>query len=169
MTMAASAPGEGPASKSLVVAGFIAATLFTTVVGGGVTYWVGIRSAEHQAYLADRTSQANRFIEAAEAFDPLVIKFVTEVKQGRITQPTRDAIKANLVRQRTTLESAQSLLTDQEEALANDYVEALVAADAGLKASTGPLDSQGFAQAAVNVATLRPKLYDALKGEGGKT
>lgn len=166
MTMAAIAPnGDKPASKSLVVIGFICATLFSTVVGGAVTYWVGIRSAQHQAHLADRTAQVDRFIEAAQAFDPLVVTFVREVRAGRVTQPTKDAIKANLLQQRSALESAGTLLSDQEQALVDRYVEALVAADAGSKGSTGPLDSRGFAQAAVEIATLRPELIEALRAD----
>lgn len=163
MTMSVTAPGDKPASKSTVIAAFVATTLFTTVIGGLVTYWVGIQSAQHQAHLQDRTTQVNRFVDAAEAFDPLVVKFVGEVRDGRITQPTKDAIKANLLLQRSTLESAQSLLSSDERVLAKRYVEALVDADAGSKTSTGPLDSRKFAQAAVDIATLRPTLIEALR------
>lgn len=162
MTMAATSHGERPASKTTVIVAFVATTLFTTVIGGLVTYWVGIQSAQHQAHLADRTAQVDRFIAAAQAFDPLVVTFVREVRVGRVTQPTKDAIKANLLQQRSALEGAGTLLSDQERALADDYIEALVAADAGSKEATGPLDSRGFAQAAVQIATLRPELIEAL-------
>lgn len=165
MTMAATSPGERPASKTTVIMAFVATTLFTTVIGGLVTYWVGIQSAQHQAHLADRTAQVDRFIAAAQAFDPLVVTFVREVRAGRVSQPTKDAIKANLLQQRSALESAGTLLSDQERALADDYIEALVAADAGSKEATGPLDSRGFAQAAVQIATLRPELIEALRAD----
>ncbi|QBX37207.1 hypothetical protein E4M02_02670 [Brevundimonas sp. S30B] len=164
MTMAAAAPGrDKPASKTLVVAGFISATLFTTVAGGLVTHWVGIRSVQHQAHLSERSAQIERFRTAAEAFDPLVVAFVSEVRDGRLRQSTKDAIKANLLQQRSALESAESLLADQDRDLAVSYVEALVAADAGSKRATGALDSREFAQAAVQIATLRPRLVSALR------
>lgn len=159
MTMAAAAAPDKPASRTLVVCGFILATIFS----GLVTLWVGTYSATHQARLADRTAQVNRFIESAEAFDPLVVAFVAEAKSGAISPATRKAIKANLVKQRSTLESAHGLLSSNDQALAKEYVEKLVAADAGLKKATGPLDSRAFAQAAVDLATIRPKLYDAIR------
>lgn len=165
MTMAATSPGDRPASKTTVIAAFVATTLFTTVVGGIVTYWVGIQSAQHQAQLSDRTAQVNRFVEAAEAFDPLVVRFVGEVRTGRVTQPTKNAIKTNLLQQRSALESAGSLLSNQERALANRYIEALVAADAGSKDATGPLNSRDFAQAAVHIAEIRPRLIEALRAD----
>lgn len=165
MTMAATSPGDRPASKTTVIAAFVATTLFTTVIGGAVTYWISIESAQHQARLADRTAQVDRFIAAAQAFDPLVVKFVSEVGAGEVTEPTKGAIKANILQQSSALESARTLLSDRERELADQYVAALVAADAGSKGATGPLDSRGFAQAAVQIATLRPQLIEALRAD----
>lgn len=90
--------------------------------------------------------------------------------------PKKDALRQAVVRsmelrewhrrhQRGALEGAGTLLSDQERALADDYIEALVAADAGSKEATGPLDSRGFAQAAVQIATLRPQLIEALRAD----
>lgn len=163
MTMTATSPGDKPASKSLVVIGFVCATLFTTIIGGFVTFVTGIESAKHQAYLQERTALANQFAMPAEAFDPLVVKFVAEVRDGRITPATKAAIKANLLQQRSALENAGALISPDEEAEVRSYIDALVAADEGAKRSTGPLDSGGFARAAVDIATLRPDVLEALR------
>lgn len=160
MTMTLSRQSDKPASRTLVIAGFIAATAFS----GLVTLGVGVYSSGYQARLADRTAQVNRFVQAAEGLDPLVIRFVAESRNSRISLETRSAIKANLVAQRSTLESAQSLLSPSEASLAASYSTLLTRADAGLKKSTGPLDSQDFAQASADVAAARPKLYAALRG-----
>ncbi|WP_292045583.1 MULTISPECIES: hypothetical protein [unclassified Brevundimonas] len=159
MTMSIAAHEGKPASRLLVVIGF----LCTTAVGGLVTLGVGMCSADYQATRQDRTAQVNQFVEASKAFDPLVVSFVQEVSKGDLTSPTREKIKANLVEQRNTLESAYSLLDDREKAMADVYVEALVDADDGLRKATGPLDSRDFAQAAVHVAEIRPDLYEALR------
>lgn len=160
MTMTLSHQNEKPASRTLVIVGFLAATAFS----GLVTLGVGVYSSGYQARLADRTAQVNRFVQAAEGFDPLVVRFVAESRDSNITQETRDAIKANLVAQRSTLESAQSLLSPGEAAMAIEYSTLLARADAGLKKSTGRLDSREFAQASADVAAARPKLYSALRG-----
>lgn len=161
MTMTLPRTSERPASRTLVIVGFIAATAFS----GLVTLGVGVYNTGYQARLADRTATVNRFIGAAEGFDPLVVRFVAESGQSRISPATREAIKANLVAQRSSLESAQALLSPREAELAAQYSGLLARADSGLKQSSGPLDSRDFAQAAADIAAARPTLYAALRGK----
>ena len=161
MTAAASSSGAQPASRTLVVAGFILATLFS----GVVTFCVGAYSADYQARRAEKTIQVNHFVETAQAFDPLVVKFVAETRDKKLSAQTRRSIKDNLVQQRSALENTQALLTSdkQAQALAESYSKMLTAADDGLKSAKDPLDSRDFVQAAVHIAELRPKLYTALR------
>lgn len=159
MTMAATTSGGQPASRGLVIAGFITATLFS----GIVTYIVGISSATHQARLADRTAQTAKFSDVAGRFDPLVVKFVAEVREGRIKETTKAEIKANLLAQRSALEASEGLFDRSEEPIVEAYIDQLTDADHGVKNASGPLDSQAFAQAAANIADLRPEVIGALR------
>lgn len=147
--------------KWIVVVGFILSTMVTT----GVTWWSSRESAKYQAQLAERIVQVNRFSDAAQAFDPIVVKFIKEVEDGKVSSATRDTIKTNLMLQRSILENAGSLLDGNKARAANLYVEALVKASDGLSTATGPLDSRAFVQAAADIAALRPDLLKELRAE----
>lgn len=159
MTMAVQQSSSSPASRSLVIVSSIVVTILT----GVITCSVEVYSADHQAKLMDKTTQINHFIDAAKELDPLVVRFVSETKDGKIKDSTKKEIKLNLIHQRSTLESMQSMLSDDEKKLAKRYSAALSEADQGLKNSTGPLDSRDFIQSTIHIAELRPQLYSAIR------
>lgn len=156
------AQAKKPDDRKLMLWGLVTA-ISTAALSGLVTYCVNVQSAEYQVQLTDRAAQVNRFVESAEAFDPLVAKFVQEISQGDIAPITRETIKANLMKQHSTLESAEVGLTNDARKWAEDYRAALVVADTGLQNSTQILNSRQFVQAAADIAALRPAVIKVLR------
>lgn len=161
--MAATAPASTgrPASRTFLVVGFVCATLFS----GAVTLAVGVYNAKYQADRAERTAQIDRFVQSTADFKQLVVQFVAETDSGGLTTKTRAAIKANLLQQQSTLESAAVLVPPAMHQPIDQYMEALGRADQGIKDAAGPMHSRDFAQAAADIAAQRPRLLAALRSE----
>lgn len=159
MTATSPLMSESAPTKRWMVAGFVCATIFSAAV----TLGVGVYTSDHQAHVADRLTQVNRFVDTSQQMDQLVAAAVPEIRRGHITAPTREALRSNLRLQRGHLEGLNGRLSSREAELAADYTAALLRLDEGVKEAKGPLQSREFAQAAADIAGIRPDLIVELK------
>ena len=154
---AATTPPDKPARRAVL------SYVLTTVFGAAVVGAVALYGQVYQADRVERTAEVDKFVEAANAMDPLVRKFVKEVKAGKLTPETREAIRQNLQLQRGQLENVEAIVSAGDKAKVAKYQDALGRADTGIKNATGPLDSREYAQAVADIADQREPLYTALR------
>lgn len=159
MTGIAMASPSPSASRTLVVIGFILASLF----GAGITVATGYFTSEHQSRLNERAARVSDLTLPANGFDALVSGYVAEVSKTNVTAKTKQDIRTNLKAQRAALEGLVGLASPSELELIKQYDAALGRADAGIKTGTGPLDTQSFMQSAADIAYLRSELLKQLR------
>jgi hypothetical protein len=156
---AAAASSDKAAGKGLVVTGFILSTLLT----GLVTLGVGVYNNAYQATRSERTAQVDKFAQSAQEFDPLVRQFVAEEGKGRLTVKTKEALRSNLLKQHSSLESVRSVASESATLDIDNYDGLVVRADSAIKAANTVDDSQSFAQAALDLGTRREALLKELR------
>lgn len=147
------------ASQTLVVIGFILASLF----GAMITIGTGFLTTEHQSKVSERAARVNDLALPANEFDALVSVYVSEVNRSNVTVKTKQDIRANLKAQRAALEGLNGLASPSELSLIKQYDAALGRADTGIKTGTGPLNTQAFMQAAADIAYHRSTLLKQLR------
>ncbi len=148
-----------PADRRLVITGFVLATGFS----GLVTLVVAFYNTQYQAVRTERAAAADKFVQTAQAMDPIVRRFVADQKMGRVSPKTRADIRDNLLQQMSTLEAARTVASKSSERPIMAYEATLTRADSGIKAAGSPVQSGAFVQEVVHLAEQRPLLFRSLR------
>lgn len=157
--MTAVAPMEKPAGKALVVIGFVVSTFLT----GAVTLGVGLYNNAYQTTRTERSAQVDKFVQAAQDFDPLVRQFVADEAKGQLTESTRAAIRGNLLKQHNALQSVRSVAPRSAFSDIDKYDSMIVHADTAIKNAHTISESRDFAQAALDLGVDRENLLRELR------
>lgn len=156
-------PDQKPPGRIFLVIGFLATTAVTTAGSVLSGYYLNA----WQVTRAQKISDVNKFVDATEAFNPLVREYTSEILAGKPADDTKEKIGKNIQLQDTLLEDLSPYLDEEGKKDVLLYRKLAVDVDAKLSAAHSLVESRDFYQAVADSLPTRSVVVGDLRRSAG--